>query len=272
MPDYSLTIEMAGLACTVMSPDRALAELVSRRYQGFLSRRSPRFTLTARIDPSASGDAPWDVVTAPASIDWHERRLRLSGDGYSADYDMTAGTGAMTLPFNLTPLDLVLKVLYAHYLLDNDACFMHACAVGHPGNVDLFFGPSGSGKSTLAGLAAQSGAVVLADELVIVRHCADAFTLYGTPFWSGCNASADIRGIFALCSERRNDAITTIRPMHALRRLLPCTGNFFHDAVRQSRLFTLLGLLAGSTACQALQFSSIHSMRGWLDARLGGIG
>jgi len=263
----SVTIEMGGFACAVLTAERALTELLSQRYDGFISDRPPHFTLTAVIDSTATQGEPLEVTPSPITIERRDQRYLLSGDQCSADYDETSRTGVITLPLNLTSLDLLLKVLYAHYLLDEDAFFVHACAVSRPEGGDLFFGPSGSGKSTLAGLAAESGAVVLADELVIVRRRDHAFTIHGTPFWAGRNTEACVAGLYALCADRRLDTITPMTPAFTFRRLLSCAGNFAPGVEVQSRLFDLVGSMAQSTVCQELRFSTFSSVKGWLDAR-----
>jgi hypothetical protein len=267
MAGSSVTIEMGGFACSVLTGERALTELLFQRYEGFISEQPPHFTLRAVINSSAIQSGPLEVTPSPITIERRGRRYLLSGDQCSADYDETSRTGVITLPRNLTSLDLLLKVLFAHYLLDEDAFFVHACAVGRPEGGDLFFGPSGSGKSTLAGLAAQTGAVVLADELVIVRRRGDAFTIHGTPFWGGRNTEADVDGLYALCADHRTDAITPLTPAHTLRRLLSCACNFSPSVDVQSRVFALAGSMAQSTVCQELRFSSCASVQGWLDAR-----
>ncbi len=265
---FPVTIEMAGFACAVTARERALTELLIQRYQGFLVDRAPTFTLRATVDPSAAQDNPLEISSGPIAIERHDHRFSFSGDHCTAEYDLTARTGAIVLPLNLTALDLLLKVVYAHYLLQQDAFFVHGCAVVRGREGHLFFGPSGSGKSTLADLATRAGGGVLADELVIVRREGEAFTVHGTPFWGGRNISADVRGVYALSAEHRSDAITAMTPTQALRRLLSCTGNFSHDSDCHRRLFTLAGSLVRSTSCWDLRFSTTTSMKGWVDAHL----
>ncbi|MBI3622333.1 MAG: hypothetical protein HY208_09130 [Nitrospirae bacterium] len=264
----SVTIEMAGIACAVTAREPALMELLIQRYQGFLSERPPHFTLSVAVDPSAVDGDPLEIRPVPVTIKRRDHLIILAGDQCAAQYDLTSRTGTMTLPLNLTPLDLLLKTVYAAYLLDENALFVHACAVGRLHGGDLFFGPSGSGKSTMAGLAAEAGGGVLADELVIIRQAGRHCTVHGTPFWDGRNASADVRGLFALSPDHQSDAVTTMTPLQALRRLLPCMGDFFQEPGQRARLFALTGSLARSTVCQELRFSTTESMRGWLDARL----
>jgi len=251
----------------VVTGNRALTALLSQRYAGFFSDLPPRFTLTAVIDPTSTQGKPLEVTANPITIKRRDHRYHLFGDQCSADFDLTSRTGVITLPLNLTSLDLLLKVLYAHYLLEEDAFFVHACAVGRPEGGDLFFGPSGSGKSTLAELAAKTGAAVLADELVIVRRRGDTFSIHGTPFWGGRNTEAYVAGLYALCADHRLDAITPMTPARTFRRLLSCVGNYSTSLDFQSRLFALAGSMARKTVCQELRFSTFASVKGWLGAR-----
>jgi len=263
-----VTIEMAGLACAVTTSERALTELLIQRYQGFRSERPPHFTLSVMVDSSAAEGDPLEIRSAPVTIERRNRLIVLAGEQCAAEYDLESRSGTMRLPLNLTAFDLLLKVLYAHYLLEDDAFFVHACAVGLDRGGDLFFGSSGSGKSTMAGLATAAGGGVLADELVIVRLAEMGCTMHGTPFWGGRNTSAKVRGLFALSPDHQSDAVTTMTSLQALRRLLPCTGDFSPTPGHRARLFALAGSLARSTVCQELRFFTTESMKGWLDARL----
>jgi hypothetical protein len=263
-----VTIEMAGIACAVAARGRVLTELLTQRYQGFLSEQPPRFTLSVAVDPAAGDGDPLEIRPASVTIEQNNRLIVLAGKQCTAEYDLESRSGTMTLPLNLTAFDLLLKVLYARYLLDEDAFFVHACAVGLDREGYLFFGPSGSGKSTMAALAHSAGVEVLADELVIVRQADKSCTVHGTPFWGGRNAWAGVRSLFALCPNHQADAVTAMTPIQTLRRLLPCTGDFSQEPDHQARLFALAGSLVRSTACQELRFSTTASMKGWLNARL----
>jgi hypothetical protein len=271
----SVTIEMGGIACGVMARAPALVELLAQRYREFLSDRPPRFTITAGIHGGAPRDNPLEIDPGPVAIERRGDRLLLSGERVSAEFDLVSHRGTIVQPLNLTPLDLLLKAVYAHYLLGEEAAFVHGCALSHGRHGSLFFGPSGSGKSTLAGLAGQaplSHAGVLADELVIVRRRGDparpGFSVQGTPFWGGCNATAELTGLYALSTDRRHNAVAPMTPARALRRLLPCLGNFSADDGATARLFDLAGSLVRTTACEELRFSTPSAAKGWLDAHL----
>lgn len=263
----AVTVELAGVACTVVTREPALAELVVQRYSGFLSTSVPSFILEATVGPGTTHGHPLEISSGPVAMERRGHKVIISGDGFSATLDFASRRGTIVQPFNLTPLDLVLKVLYAHDLLEEKACFVHACAVQRDRGGHLFFGPTGSGKSTVAGLA-DGG--VLADELVIVQRRDGAgptgFMLHGTPFWNGRNASAKLAGLYALSRDHRTDSSVPIGPVQTLRRLLPCAGGFFPDTDRRGRLFDLTSSLAQAMTCEALSFSTPLAAKGWLNA------
>jgi hypothetical protein len=58
---------------------------------------------------------------------------------------------------------------------------LHAAALAYTGSVSLFAGPRGAGKSTIAVALAQAGAMLLADDHVVVRRVGDRLVV------SGCN-------------------------------------------------------------------------------------
>jgi hypothetical protein len=81
------------------------------------------------------------------------------------------------------PLDLLLRgiITTAHTYAGGVA--LHASAVEHNGRALVFAGPSGAGKSTLRTLLSESGAVSLADDLVLLESRGGQVVLQRTPDW-----------------------------------------------------------------------------------------
>ncbi|MEW6323781.1 MAG: hypothetical protein AB1515_00180 [Nitrospirota bacterium] len=178
--------------------------------------------------------------------------MRLSGGGFFAAFDWTSRRGTVASPLNLTPIDLLLKVIYMQLLLRERACFIHGCAVEREGRGYLFFGPSGSGKSTLARTA---GGAVLADELVIVKRGVErrpSYSLYGTPFWGGLNRRAPLTGLFALRFHPDASSLAPLSRVQALRRLLPCLGGFGAPRSDDARLFEWASILVRDQRCHEI--------------------
>ncbi|HUJ78819.1 MAG TPA: hypothetical protein VLY45_00735 [Nitrospiria bacterium] len=264
MTASSVTLEMGGFTCAILSGDQAITEPLTRRYQGFFSTDPPDFTLTTMImDGAARQDGVLEIQSGAVAVGRSARRLTLTGSGFWAECDLDLRTGTIVQPLNLSPLDVLLKAIYSHYLSYEDACFVHGCAIQRQGRGFLFFGPSGSGKSTMAKIAGEG---VLADELVILRRRERSYELHGTPFWGGSNSTAPLTGLFALSLDRRAETDTLLTPAQTVRRLLPCMGNFIEDAACQARLLALASSVAQTMPCRQVQFSTTASMESWAHA------
>jgi hypothetical protein len=207
--------------------------------------------------------APLEIDGGPVQLQRRGGQLQLSGDHFSATVDWASKRAEIRLPLNLTPLDLLLKIIYARLLLREQACFVHGCAVEREGRGYLFFGQSGSGKSTLA---RSAGATVLADELVIVKREQSSYSIHGTPFWGGLNRRAPLTGLFALRFHPETASLTPLPPAGTLRRLLPCLGGFGATGGDETRLFDWAAALVTHHACHDLCRSPRSGPWEWLHA------
>ena len=264
-------IEMGGLACAITSDNRELGHVIEQRYQGFSSTQVPQLHIEAECVASPQpGDSPLDILSGPITSHLHGPCLQIMGEGFSADFDFTSGRGHIRQPLNLTPLDLFLKAIYGYWLFQEEAFFVHACAVVRNGKGAVFFGPSGSGKSTIARISED---MVLADELVIVRkdqqgNSGDSptFSVHGTPFWGGVNSRVPLSKLFALHFSREESTLKAMPPVLTLRKLLSCIGYFTPSAQQQTHLFELAVSLVQGLSCHELTFSPQPQFWSWLDA------
>ncbi|MBK8046600.1 MAG: hypothetical protein IPK16_05415 [Anaerolineales bacterium] len=106
-----------------------------------------------------------------------------------------------------------LRVLYAWECLAHGGLLLHASGIVRNGLGFVFFGHSGAGKTTIAGLSAP--AVVLSDDLVMIRPMADRVVVFGAPFagalpetahQSGCTAGGILRPDPGILSSHRATA------------------------------------------------------------------
>lgn len=82
------------------------------------------------------------------------------------------------------------QIWLAQLLADRQGCILHSCGVDFADKGLVFAGPSGAGKSTIAGLLKKRKAQVLCDDRVVIRkHNAEGFKIYGT--WS----NGDVRDV-----------------------------------------------------------------------------
>lgn len=84
----------------------------------------------------------------------------------------------------LEPLLFPMGPILFHYAtLQGDAVMMHSSCVFDGEKGRLFSGFSGAGKSTISGLWVKSGATMINDDRVIIRHEEDAYYVYNTPMY-----------------------------------------------------------------------------------------
>ncbi len=264
-------IEMGGLACAITTNDVELWHVMEQRYQGFSSTKAPKFHIEVEcVDSSLSGDSPLEILSGPVTSHLNGQCLQIMGEGFSAGFNFASGRGHICQPLNLTPLDLFLKAIYGYWLFQEEAFFVHACAIERDGKAAVFFGPSGSGKSTIARMAEDT---VLADELVIVRKDqlmnsdgSPTFSVHGTPFWGGVNSRVPLSKLFALHFSREEATLNAMPPVSALRKLLSCIGYFSPSPQQQTHLFDLAVSLVQGLSCHELTFSPQPQFWSWLDA------
>ena len=264
-------IEMGRLACAITSSDGELGGLVEQRYQGFSSTQVPHIHIEAEcVASSKKNGSPLEILSGPVNTYLQGQCLQIMGEGFTANFDFGSGRGHIRQPLNLTPLDVLLKAVYGYYLFQEEAFFVHACAVVRDGSGSIFFGPSGSGKSTIARIAEDA---VLADELVIVSKDqqpnsggSSSYSVHGTPFWGGVNSRAPLSKLFALDFNPQESSLKAMAPVQTLRKLLSCIGYFTPSPQQQTQLFNLAVSLVAGLSCHELTFSPQPQFWSWLDA------
>jgi hypothetical protein len=215
-----LTLEIGGLRSTIVTHHPEVADVVARRYQGFLSSGPADWRIEAGVRPEGVV-ALEDVVVRPAG---GSRRLEIERHDFLATLDLDRRTGTLQLgAVDHIAIDTFLRVTYSLALLSVGALLVHAASLGRAGRAWLFPGPSGSGKTTLTRLSADAD--LLSDEISIVRIDADGPRCYGSPFWGdlgrpGENRAVPMAAIHFLRHADRH-AASPLTARGALTALLP---------------------------------------------------
>jgi hypothetical protein len=208
MSPQTLVLALAGwrihLRC---QPDR-FAEAVSARYGVFLAEDE--------------GGAPADL-TADVRLDAGQVVLaellpttRLTGPvctldlpGADAQLRMDERRGDLVIRNNaaLPSLEYFLRAACALLADASDDLMLHCAAATNARGAHLFVGHSGDGKSTASRLSAGR-AVVLNDDLVVLRRENGRWMAYGTPFWNfetldrgGQTAHGPVAGVYTLAKD-----------------------------------------------------------------------
>lgn len=265
----------------------ALRAMLQARYGAFLGRGQPVLSIRLR-EHGPTFDAldtmdPFEVeetgveVSPGVEVSVEGSRISLRGAGFQAAFDRASGRGEITQTARraaLAPIDVLLRIVYAARLVEQDAFFLHAAAVERPRARDdgavAFVGPSGSGKTALARLA---NGRALADELIVVGADGGAgWQACGTPYWGGRNISTTLRAIFLISPERRAGeaeppaTARRLSPKAALRAVLPHVVFSLPEPRFTRRLFGVIGRLAETVPCFALTFRPDPTLWSTVDA------
>ena len=249
-----LSIQIAGLRTSILTPDLEIASVVRGRYKGFLSAGAPDWRV--EMDAQGVGGAPFagDVVVArnggPARFS--VRRGNLVG---TVDLRERCGTAVLTDPHEVS-VDVYLRILYSLALVEVHGLVVHAASLVRNGKAYLFCGPSGSGKTTVARLSPDK--TLLSDELSITKISEGSAVCHGTPFWgelarAGEDRSAPLAGIYFLRQGDRH-AVEAMGPRQALERLLANVVFFAREADLTARVFRIATGLVEAVPCFDLFF------------------
>jgi hypothetical protein len=233
-PQKSACVEIGAIPIALTTSDDRFLDLLSRRYDGFLSASRPEFQL--EFDLSATH-----------AISDEDVRVRRDGDGwilrrgdFRAHWDPRAGRGTVRQDANPYSLDTVLRILHSLILAERGGFLLHAASAICEGQSFLFSGVSGAGKTTMTRLAPPD-VTLLTDEISYLRPSGGSYAAFGTPFAgelakSGENCSAPVSALFFLAQGPEN-RIDEMPSAEAVRRLMRNILFFAEDPVLVEKLF-----------------------------------
>jgi hypothetical protein len=247
-----LDVAIGGMHVRFESERRQLLDVARDRYKGFLDTGRPDWTLALDLGSiAAAPDA--DVVVRTDD----GRRITIQRGDFRATLDLSARRGRLVLAeADEFSLDSFLRVFGSLALAERNGLLVHASSVVRTGRAFLFPGVSGSGKSTVARLSAD--ALVLSDEISIVRALARDARCHGSPFWgelarAGADHDAPLAGVYFL-SQADHHELHPLTPRQAVSALLPNVLWFSRDTVLTAQVLDLAGTLVETVPCFALRF------------------
>jgi hypothetical protein len=143
---------------------------------------------------------------------------QLSAPGFSGwiDPDQAAAGLEAHPDADIGDLSIFVRTCLALQAFERGALLFHAAGVVRQGQGYALFGLSGSGKTTAARFSRD--AVVLNDDLILIRQGTAGWELWATPFggsWRPNCQSAPLRALLRLV-QAEQDRLETMRPAAAL--------------------------------------------------------
>jgi len=256
-PQKVACVEIGGIPIALSTDDERFLDLVSQRYDGFLSSSHPQFEL--EFDLTSTGPVSDDDVRVRREGDaWLIKR----GD-FQARWDPRTGHGNVRQNANPYSLDSVLRILHSLILAQRGGFLLHAASAICDGRAYLFSGVSGAGKTTMTRLAPPD-ITLLTDEISYLRPNAESYSAFGTPFAgelakAGENCSAPVSALFFL-EQGPENRIDELPSAEAVRRLMRNILFFAEDRALVEKLFT--------TACNFVSRVPIRRLTFYPDARV----
>jgi hypothetical protein len=250
-------VEIGAIPIALSTSDDGFLDLLSRRYDGFLSSSRPEFEL--EFDLSATHSvSDEDVRVRRDGDEWMMRR----GD-FRARWDPRTGRGTVRQDANPYSLDTVLRILHSLILAERGGFLLHAASAISDGQAFLFSGVSGAGKTTMTRLAPPD-VTLLTDEISYLRPNAGGYAAFGTPFAgelarSGENCTAPVSALFFL-EQGPENRIDEISSAEAVRRLMRNILFFAEDHMLVEKLF--------ATACDFVAKVPIRRLTFYPDGRV----
>lgn len=247
-----LTVAIGGLRTSIFTDDAEIADVVARRYAGFLTEEPAAWRVEARRRPE--GVVPLTDVTVRAA---GPERVVLERHDFHAALDLRARTAALALgAVDHMAIDSFLRVAYSLALLEHGGLLVHAASLARQARAWVFSGPSGSGKTTLTRVSQD--AALLSDEISIVRLRDGRLRCHGSPFWGelgkpGDNSDVDVAAIHFLRHAERH-AATPLSARRALEALLPNVLFFAAEPSLVRRVLDVAAAVVESVPCFALGF------------------
>jgi hypothetical protein len=209
LEQYSLAIDIGGIAVRFNTTDENFSELLKDRYTGYVGGGgSAEFEFDVELTPP-DGMAP----DAPVRVAYNAGLWSLERGDFLAEWSSNTHHGTIRQTANPYSIDSVLRIVHTIELVQRGGFLLHSASAIRNGKAFLFAGVSGAGKTTISRLA-PADATLLTDEISYVRKQNGNYIAYGTPFTGelamiGENTLASVAALYLLAQgkENRVDAV-----------------------------------------------------------------
>lgn len=244
-------LTIAGFGLEFESDSAGIISVLSKRYGRFAARRG-LYRFRAEEAPARQSPFKPGVLLKGGA-------LTLARGDFRAELDLRSGKGCLAAAPKEQTLDAFLRSLVSALLLRSGGLVLHSAGLVKNGKAYLFPGRSGAGKSTLSKLAAAAGAVVISDEINLVRREGARFFVYGSPFWGEMRADGrpgrwPLGGVL-LPKKARANRLRPCTPGKLLKTLLRCLLNFEKGQAISGLALRGAAGLAVKAAAGELEFS-----------------
>jgi hypothetical protein len=200
------TLAIAGWRIAIDCAPTWVEERVRDAYRPFLAPDGGAASITLSVTVGQSTrTVDWDE--GPSTSKGIISRLDMPGVCGRINHESWQASLALKDEDSFWAIEHLLKRLCAYLALRDGGLLLHCAGLVVEGKAYLFTGQSGAGKSTVVALSSR--ALVLNDDMVVLRPIGENWRAYGTPFWNieavrhaGQTADGPVAGIYTLVQDR----------------------------------------------------------------------
>ncbi len=241
--EFSFQVDCGGDILATLADD----------WRDFQTSEPPRTRIELELTPAVTRAADWRPLL-PDVNRTADGALAIAGDDFQARVEPDRRFARVISPPERFPVEAVVRVLLADFLLAREGLLLHSVGVGLDGRAAVFVGQSGAGKTTLGGLCRQAGLFCLSDELVAIVPTGGGYRAFGTPWNVGASAHAELR-MLGLLEHAPSPSVHEQPAAELLRTVLPNALMPDLSPSTRARMFRLACTLIGSVQRVRLRFA-----------------
>ncbi len=256
-PTKAISLEVADLGVSVICQEGHVREVLASQYRDFPLQREPDLRLQVMLSEDPLRQSA--LLDTGMAFD-KNGVLHFQASGYRGQIDIQQKTGTLHLA-SVQPaeeVEYLLRVAFALLAFEAGGLMLHAAGIVRGKQAYLFFGHSGAGKTTIARHSTDADAIVLNDDLVILRPKPSGWQAYGTPFWNPTQTrpsshDAPLGALFQLVQDRQV-FLEPLSPSKAIAELVANVPVIPADPARGLSLLQRISDVVQCTPVQRLHF------------------
>lgn len=253
----NLKISIGNISVLIQSNTDFIAE-IRDIYTNFINDgENPSIFIKVQVVTSEEfvNELTYMADSPDVNIDEFSGLCTINWQNFHGEFNLRNREGILQC-INHTGLSNFIRIIYSLILLEETGFLVHASSLIKNGKGYLFPGKSGAGKTTITRLSPD--AILLTDEVSLVKMVNGKFNIYGTPFWGelavgGENLSVPIEAVYFPVKDKKN-SINSIGASKALEKLLPNVLFFVNEPKYNLKLFNLCNDFVDHVSANELHF------------------
>lgn len=253
----SLTISIGAISVIIHSDTDFIAQ-IRDIYKNFITEaENPSVSIRVKLIPYHQfGEGYYSNTESPdVNVNKQTGICTVLWQNLKGEFNLIERKGKLKCT-NYVNLSNFLRIIYSLILLEESGFLIHASSLIKSRKGYLFPGKSGAGKTTITRISPD--AILLTDEVSLVKQVDGEYKLFGTPFWgelaiSGENIFTNVDTIYYPKKDKKN-FLKDLSHIESLKMLLPNVLSYTNDEKFSEELLDICHDFISKTPAYELHF------------------